>query len=103
MKKSSVLYRMLALTFTISMTISVSAQAKTSVTDFFIITQDSNEKLPDNLIYPRGQIFPISLFSIGGVSGKIDPGIQQALKQVKKDGFTMIGPQYELNDRSLKD
>jgi len=72
---------------------------------FFKPAPDAAAKLDAHGVYPRGRIFPMTMFSVGGIGGGKAPeaAVQAALKQYKADGFTMIGPQYELGDRLCAD
>lgn len=77
--------------------------------DFFNYSEISTNGYLKDEIYPRGQIFPFSYFSIGGgnmqkVGGSLpEKTIQASLRNAKNSGATMIGPQYEMNDRILED
>jgi len=85
------------------------AAAAPSTDEFFRAVPDSARNYAANRVYPQGRIFPFSLYSVGGggpneVGQKLpEEEVQAALARVKADGFTMIGPQYELNDRILDD
>jgi hypothetical protein len=76
-----------------------------SLAEFFRPAPDVSQKHDPNEVYPQGKRFPLTMFSVGGISEGRAPEqeIQDALKRVKADGFTMIGPQYELNDRIVGD
>jgi len=87
----------------------VPAHAAPLLEQFFRPALPSGEDLPTDRIYPEGRLFPFSLYSVGGggpnKSGDLLPGdqVQAALSRVRAAGFTMIGPQYELNGRVLTD
>ena len=76
---------------------------------FFTPAPDLASQYDPDKIYPQGQVFPLTLYSVGGSNQQgtdiplPEKEIQAALKRVKKDGFTMIGPQYELKDRIVAD
>ncbi len=74
-----------------------------SAEEFFKTAPDRAEKYPPDKVYPQGRIFPLSLYSVGGGSGRKVGHPEKALRRVKQDGFTMIGPQYELNNRVISD
>lgn len=83
------------------------AQPGPSRERFFRPAPPVGEQLPENRIYPRGRQFPLSFFSVGGNSsgaGALSEERKQTwMQRVASDGFTMFGPQYELNDRVLAD
>ena len=60
-------------------------------------------------VYPRGQLFPFTFYSVGGGSeqkrGELLPEEERIAdqKQIIDAGVTMIGPQYELNDQVVAD
>ena len=64
--------------------------------------------LPADRIYPQGQLFPFTFYSVGGGSeekrGELLPAAERESdqKQIIAAGVTMIGPQYELNDESIE-
>jgi len=76
-----------------------------SLKDFFRPAPDLAAAYRADKVYPQGRIFPMTMFSVGGTSGGKAPekDLQAALKRYKAYGFTMMGPQYELNDRILDD
>ncbi len=76
-----------------------------SLKEFFRPAPDLAASSPPDKVYPQGRIFPMTMFSVGGISGGKAPekDLQAALKRYKAYGFTMMGPQYELNDRILDD
>lgn len=64
---------------------------------------------PADQAYPKGTMFPFSFFSVGGGS-KVkandllpEEEVQKEFARYKATGLPMFGPQYELNERSLKD
>ena len=65
-------------------------------------------KLPADLVYPQGRLFPFSFYSTGGGAetkrGDLLPPDVRLKDQMEiiKGGVTMIGPQYELNDMSFE-
>ncbi|MCP4644949.1 MAG: hypothetical protein GY851_31195, partial [bacterium] len=63
---------------------------------------DRPADLDPNEMYPRGALFPLTAFS---VAGTLDTDEERAaeFERAKRDGFTMIGPQYELNKRVVDD
>ena len=76
--------------------------------EFFRAAPDLAGKRAADEVYPPGRLFPFTYFSTGG--GTETPGvcptdeeIKQTLAQVKEEGATMVGPQYELSDRILDD
>jgi hypothetical protein len=79
------------------------AEPGTTRKAFFRQADPAGQDLPDDAVYPRGRMFPISLFSVGGSTsgvGAISEDDKQAIMQrVADDGFTMFGPQYEINHR----
>lgn len=77
--------------------------ATVSAEKFFKPAPDIANKFSPDKIYPQGRIFPLSLYSVGGGGGGKLGHPEKALKRVKQDGFTMIGPQYELNSRIISD
>lgn len=79
-----------------------SARADVSLEEFFRPAPDRGEGLPADGVYPQGRQFPFTLFSVGG-SVETEEERQAAMARVKADGFTMMGPQYELNDRVIED
>lgn len=92
------------------------AKPRPDAETFFKTAPDSGKDLPPDRIYPHGRQFGISLYSVGGGSHPLDEAGKQlpaeilqdrqiaaAVQRVKRDGFTMIGPQYELNHRIVKD
>ena len=81
---------------------SVSVAAATESDEFFRPALDSGADLPADSIYPPGRLFPFTLFSVGG-SVASEEERQAAMERVKRDGFTMFGPQYELNHRLIED
>lgn len=88
----------------------VEAQPGPSREKFFQPAAPAGERLPADGIYPRGRRFPLSLFSVGGNSrgeegwsALSEQQQQKWMQRVAEDGFTMFGPQYELNDRVLAD
>ncbi len=88
-----------------------SAQLGAPRAEFFKPAAEEGADLPADQVFPQGRKFPISFFSVGGTryvagGGRVEQTpeeIEAVLKRVKEDGFTMIGPQYELNDRILTD
>lgn len=64
-------------------------------------------ELPADQIYPQGRLFPFTFYSTGGGSmkkrGELLPEAEREADtaQIVKAGVTMIGPQYELNDRAV--
>lgn len=81
----------------------------TDVKKFFSTGADPAAALPADRIYPSGQLFPFSFYSTGGGSeqkrGELLPEaeIQSGQREIIDAGATMIGPQYELNDRIIAD
>ena len=65
-------------------------------------------KLPADLVYPQGRLFPFSFYSTGGGSENkreelLPPDVRlKDQLEIIKAGVTMIGPQYELNDMSFE-
>ena len=82
--------------------LTAAAHAETPLDVFFRPAPDCAAKLPPDTVYPQGRQFPYTLFSVGG-SVKSEAEREAALSRVKADGFTLIGPQYELNDRVAAD
>ncbi|MDO9542917.1 MAG: hypothetical protein Q7J98_11440 [Kiritimatiellia bacterium] len=79
-------------------------------TDKFFKTGPNPAKgLPADQVYPRGQLFPFTFYSVGGGSekkrGELLPVEERIAdqKQIINAGVTMIGPQYELNDQVVSD
>lgn len=92
------------------LTAAVSCQAiNNDVKTFFAVPENPGQKLPADKIYPQGRLFPFSFYSTGGGSEKkrkiLLPEKLRISDQKKiiDAGVTMIGPQYELNDRILED
>jgi hypothetical protein len=83
--------------------VSLAGEDEASALDaFFQSATSRGENLPSDGIFPQGRRFPYTLFSVGGESNsEADPSA--AIERVKRDGFTMIGPQYELNHRIVAD
>lgn len=92
------------------------ARPRPAIRDFFRPAADRGMELPADGIYPRGRRFGFSLYSVGGTADRIDARgerldppldrdevVVRAVKRVAADGFTMIGPQYELNHRIIAD
>ena len=81
----------------------------TDTDKFFKTNPDPSIKLPADQLYPRGQLFPFSFYSVGGGTeqkrGDLLPQAQKDadMKQIIEAGVTMIGPQYELNDQVVAD
>ncbi len=82
-----------------------------SLESFFAPAPVDVEHLPVDGIYPQGQTMGLSLYSVGAgmrsdEAGDVDelaPSRLELLRMIKRDGFTLIGPQYELNDRAIED
>ena len=77
---------------------------------FFAHAAPVGKELPADRVYPRGRLFPISFFSVGGdTQGEEgweslpEEERQRAMRRVAGDGFTLFGPQYELKGRVLED
>ena len=81
----------------------------TDTDNFFKTGPDASKNLPPDEIYPRGQLFPFTFYSTGGGSeqkrGELLPEAERLADQqeIIDAGVTMIGPQYELNDRIVED
>jgi hypothetical protein len=81
----------------------------TDTKKFFGTGPDPACKLPADRIYPRGRLFPFSFYSVGGGSetkrGNLLPDKKRLADQreIVAAGITMLGPQYELNDRIVAD
>ena len=80
----------------------IGAAAETDLDGFFLPAADAAAGLAEDEVYPKGRRFPFTLFSVGG-SVETEDQRQAAMARVKADGFTVIGPQYELNERVLED
>jgi len=80
----------------------IQGAADPDLDDFFRPVPDAAAGLPADQVYPQGRRFPFTLFSVGGSVANEDER-QAAMARVKADGFTMMGPQYELNDRVAED
>ena len=84
------------------------AALNTDIKKFFA-GEDSSRGLPADRIYPHGKLFPFSFYSVGG--GTVEkrenllPEAQRIADQqeIIAAGITMLGPQYELNDRIIAD
>lgn len=64
------------------------------------------EDRPAGAIYPRGREFLFSFYSVAGKTGEEllpEEKLQAELAHYKEAGFSVLGPQYELKDRSLQD
>ncbi len=76
---------------------------------FFAGPRSGDIRLPADQVYPQGRLFPFSFYSTGGGSvtrrGVLLPEAERLADQDKilKGGVTLVGPQYELNDISLKE
>ncbi len=81
------------------------AAAAPPVAEFFRPAPDRAQTYAPDKVYPQGRIFPLTMFSVGGTSpGRLpEQERQAALKRYAADGFTMIGPQYELNEQIISD
>ncbi|MFA6101782.1 MAG: hypothetical protein WCV67_01735 [Victivallaceae bacterium] len=81
----------------------------TDVKKFFSTGANPASTLPADQIYPKGQLFPFSFYSTGGGSekkrGELLPEAELLAdqKEIIDAGVTMIGPQYELNNRIAAD
>lgn len=97
------------LMFLALMAVTVSADNREKMKEFFAPVPDKAKQYPADELYPRGRIFPFSFFSIGGGTtekrGDLLPAadVLKAQDAAQAAGVTMIGPQYELQDRILKD
>jgi len=80
----------------------IGAAAETDLDGFFRLAPDAAAGLAEDGVYPQGRRFPFALFSVGG-SVATAAERDAAIARVKSDGFSMIGPQYELNDRVVED
>lgn len=85
------------------------AAADVDPDQFFRPGPSAPEDKPADQAYPKGRMFPFSFFSVGGGSkakvGDLLPEeeVQKEFARYKDTGLPMFGPQYELNERSLKD
>lgn len=67
--------------------------------------------LPSDRYYPQGKKFIFTFYSVGAWvnpetnshEAMSEPEIQKAFQEYKAAGLTLFGPQYEMNERALKD
>lgn len=91
-------------------------QRRTTMQAFFEPAADRASEWPVDRIYPQGRLLGFSLYSVGGGAHPLTADGQQlpaaiakdqqvvaATARIKADGFTMMGPQYELNHRVIQD
>ncbi len=77
--------------------------------EFFAESRQTGHNLPTDRVYPRGRLLPFSMAGVGcggpqKIGQKLDGREVDAwFAQVTAAGFTMAGPQYELNGRALAD
>lgn len=82
------------------------AQSRVEPDTFFKPAPTAPDTLEENVLYPAGKMFPFSFFSLGGGpkdTARPEEEIQALFTRYKEAGFQMFGPQYELNERMLKD
>ncbi len=84
--------------------------APSFASDFFTPGPTVPAQLSDDQLYPQGRLFLFSFYSVGGAPTKdrkpellAEEKLNERFARYKKEGFTIIGPQYELNQRSLDD
>jgi hypothetical protein len=68
--------------------ISAQAQSGTLQEPFFAPAKDSGEHLPANKVYPQGRLFPMTGYGLSA-------------EAAARDGFTMSGRMYHLNEGHL--
>ena len=87
----------------------VSAGLGADPEEFFKPGPTAPDTLPADRLYPAGQMFLFTFFSLGaedrdGVhQAKEETEIQKDFQRYKEAGFQIFGPQHEMNNRAIKD